>query len=347
MKPSKKGVFLLNLGSPDSPATRDVRRYLKEFLNDPYVIDLPYLFRKLLVDGIILNTRPAKSAEAYSQIWTEQGSPLLIHTRALTEKVKHLLGDGSGEPVRVRMGMRYGSPSMESVLEAFSQDGVDDLVFLPLYPQYSYAASESSIARFEELQPRILPGARVKVVQDFFHEPDFVESLITSMKEHLERFKPDALLLSYHGIPERQIAKIRKAPEVCCSPGCCDTWSDQNRWCYRAQCYETSRKIARGLGLSPERVITAFQSRLGRTKWIEPYTDHLLEVFPKQGIKRLMVASPSFTADCLETLEEIRIRYQELFLESGGEEFEYIPCLNSRDDFARFIARVSSVNLPG
>jgi ferrochelatase len=341
MKSNKKGVFLLNLGSPDSPKTRDVRRYLKEFLNDPYVIDLPYLFRKLLVDGIILNTRPAKSAEAYSQVWTEEGSPLLIHTRALTEKVRNLIEGGSEGPVSVRMGMRYGSPSMESVLEAFREDGVTELVFIPLYPQYSYAASESSIARFEELQPKILPGVRVKVVQDFFHEADFIESLISSMKEPVERFKPDVLLLSYHGIPERQIAKIRKAPELCCSPGCCDTWTDKNRWCYRAQCYETSRRIAKGLGLSPDRVITAFQSRLGRTKWIEPYTDHLLEEFPKQGIKRLMVASPSFTADCLETLEEIRIRYQELFVESGGTEFEYIPCLNSRDDLAQCITRMA------
>ncbi len=341
MKPNKKGVFLLNLGSPDSPKTRDVRRYLKEFLNDPYVIDLPYLFRKLLVDGIILNTRPAKSAEAYSQIWTEEGSPLLIHTRALTEKVRNLLESGSEDSVSVRMGMRYGSPSMESVLEAFRNDGVTELVFIPLYPQYSYAASESSIARFEELQPKILPGVRVKVVQDFFHEADFIESLISSMKEPIERFKPDALLLSYHGIPERQIAKIRRAPELCCAPGCCDTWTEKNRWCYRAQCYETSRRIAKELGLSPDRVITAFQSRLGRTKWIEPYTDHLLEEFPKQGIKRLMVASPSFTADCLETLEEIRIRYQELFSESGGIEFEYIPCLNSRDDLALCITRLA------
>ncbi len=341
MKSSKKGIFLLNLGSPDSPKTRDVRRYLKEFLNDPYVIDLPFLFRKLLVDGIILNTRPAKSAEAYSQIWTEEGSPLLIHTRALTEKVKALAGAGSDEAVLVRMGMRYGSPSMESVLESFRKDGINELVFIPLYPQYSYAASESSIARFESLQPRILPDVKVRVIQDFFHEADFIESLIASMKEPIARFKPDALLLSYHGIPERQIAKIRKAPEVCCSPGCCDTWTDKNRWCYRAQCYETSRRIAVGLGLSPERVITAFQSRLGRTKWIEPYTDHLLEDFPKQGIKRLMVASPSFTADCLETLEEIRIRYQELFMESGGIEFEYISCLNSRDDFAQCVTRMA------
>ena len=341
MLPAKKGLFLLNLGSPDSPRTPDVRRYLKEFLNDPYVIDLPYLFRKLLVDGIILNTRPAKSAEAYSQIWTNEGSPLLIHTRALTEKVKKLLETDSEQPVKVRMGMRYGHPSMESVLEAFREDGITELVFLPLYPQYSYAASESSIARFETLQPKLLPGVRVRVIQDFFHEPDFIESWIVSMKDSIERFRPDALLLSYHGIPERQIAKIRKAPELCCSPGCCDRWSDQNRWCYRAQCFETSRRIARGLGLPAEKVITAFQSRLGRTKWIEPYTDHLLVEFPKQGIHRLMVASPSFTADCLETLEEIRIRYQELFFEHGGKEFEYLPCLNSRDDFAQCLSRLT------
>jgi ferrochelatase len=337
----KKGLFLLNLGSPDSPDTRDVRRYLKEFLNDPYVIDLPYLFRKLLVDGIILNTRPAKSAEAYSQIWTPQGSPLLIHTRELTEKVRQLLESDAADPVLVRMGMRYGNPSMESVLNDFKKDGITELVFLPLYPQYSYAASESSIARFEVLQKKILPGVQMRVIHDFFHEQELVDAWISSMQRDIERFRPDALLLSYHGIPERQIAKIRNAPEQCCSPGCCDSWTEKNRWCYRAQCFETSRRIARGLGWVPERVITAFQSRLGRTKWIEPYTDHLLKEFPKQGIRRLMVASPSFTADCLETLEEIRIRYREDFLAAGGQEFEYLPCLNSRDDFSQCIAHLT------
>jgi ferrochelatase len=341
MQPSKKGVLLLNLGTPKSPSTKDVRAYLKEFLNDPYVIDLPTVFRKILVDGIILNTRPKKSAEAYQQIWTKEGSPLMVNTQALTEKVRLALG----ADMNIKMGMRYGSPSLTEVLESFKAEQVDELVFMPLYPQYSYAASESSLVQFRKLQKQILPNAKIKVVEDFFSDPRFISALASSMREAVERFKPDCLLLSYHGIPERQIAKIAKPPKECCSPGCCDQWNAQNEKCYRAQCYETSRLLTKALGLSPEQVVTSFQSRLGRTKWIEPYTDFLLKDFPKEGKKRILVASPSFTSDCLETLEEIKIRYQELFMESGGEAFEYLPCLNSRDDFAKFVAeRVSSVN---
>jgi ferrochelatase len=336
----KKGVLLLNLGSPASPSVADVRKYLGEFLNDPYVIDLPYVFRKILVDGIILNTRPKKSAEAYQKIWTEKGSPLLINTRALTEKVARLFDPArtGEESVSVKMAMRYGQPSIAKVLAEFKQEGVEDLVFLPLYPQYSYAASESSIVQFKKLQTQILPQAKVRIIEDFFAELGFITALADSMKYALERVKPDLLLLSYHGIPERQIAKISSPPPVCCVPGCCEQWGKQNEKCYRAQCFETSRLLAAKLNLQPNQVVTSFQSRLGRTKWIEPYTDILLPEFVQKGIKRILVASPSFTSDCLETLEEIHLRYQELFIKAGGEYFEYLPCLNARDDFAEFVA---------
>jgi ferrochelatase len=216
---------------------------------------------------------------------------------------------------------------------------VDELVFLPLYPQYSYAATESSIAEFERVKAEIGYGAKVKVIEDFFHHPEFISAISKVLKPVMDQEKPDALLLSYHGVPERQLLKIRKKPEKCCAPGCCDEWSAQNEKCYRAQSYETSRRIAGELKLPGDRVITAFQSRLGRTKWIEPYTDILLQEMPKKGIKRLVVASPSFTADCLETLEEIQLRYKELFLESGGESFTYVRCLNSSDDFAHAIVK--------
>jgi ferrochelatase len=333
MQKEKTGVLLLNLGTPESPSTKDVRAYLKQFLNDPYVIDIPTIPRKLLVNGIILNTRPRKSAEAYEKIWTEQGSPLLIHTRELTEKVKvRLNADGTGPSVK--MAMRYGNPSLSSALEEFKKEGVESLVFLPLYPQYSYAASESSIVEFEQVRQRVLPEARVRVIEDFFSAPGFIEALAATLKSPLESEQPDALLLSYHGVPERQLLKIKQRPDSCCKPGCCDQWGRENEKCYRAQSFETSRLLCKMLGWPVEKTITAFQSRLGRTKWIEPYTDILLEQLPKQGVKKLVVASPSFTADCLETLEEIQLRYQELFLEAGGESFTYVPCLNSRDDFA-------------
>jgi ferrochelatase len=337
MQNPKTGVLLLNLGTPESPSTKDVRAYLKQFLNDPYVIDLPAIPRKILVNGIILNTRPRKSAEAYEQIWTDRGSPLMIHTRELTEKVRTRLSPGGNGP-SVKMAMRYGNPSLPDVIREFKEEGIESLVFLPLYPQYSYAASESSIVEFDRVRQVELPGANVRIIEDFFSEPAFISALSETIRPVLLHEKPDALLLSYHGVPERQLLKIKKRPESCCAPGCCDQWNSKNEKCYRAQSFETSRRLSRALQWPGEKTITAFQSRLGRTKWIEPYTDVLLEELPKRGVKSLVVASPSFTADCLETLEEIQLRYKELFLESGGERFTYVPCLNSRDDFADAIA---------
>ncbi len=342
MNKIKTGVLLLNLGTPLSPHHKDVRAYLKQFLNDPYVIDIPYFFRKLLVDGIILNTRPKKSAEAYEKIWAKEGSPLLINTEQLTHKVKKLLNEKETK-VSVKMAMRYGHPSILEAMTEFKNEGIEELIFLPLYPQYSYAASESSIMEFLKIQSQLLPNIKVKTIEDFFSEPDFITALAVSMKPAMKAENPDLLLLSYHGVPERQLLKIKEPSKKCCSPGCCDQWDENNLKCYRAQCYETSRKLAAALDLDPEKVITSFQSRLGRTKWIEPYTDILLQEFPKKGIKKLVVASPSFTADCLETLEEIQIRYQELFFQSGGEKFSYVPCLNSHDDFANFVARMVSI----
>jgi ferrochelatase len=340
MSQVKTGVLLLNLGTPVSPSRKDVRAYLKQFLNDPHVIDIPFIFRKLLVDGIILNTRPKKSAEAYEKIWTKAGSPLLIHTRALTEKVQKILQSSEGPSVK--MAMRYGAPSIDSAVVEFQKEGVEEIVFIPLYPQYSYAASESSIVEFERILEKRTPQMKKRVVEDFFSDPDFIASLADSIAPVLEREKPDALLLTYHGVPERQLTKIRNRPAVCGTPGCCDHWGDVNLQCYRAQSFETSRRLASKLGWDPKKVITSFQSRLGRTKWIEPYTDVLLEEMPRQGIRRIVAASPSFTADCLETLEEIQLRYCEDFLAAGGERFTYAPCLNSRDDFAAFIAKIAT-----
>jgi ferrochelatase len=333
MTTPKKGLLLLNLGTPKSPSVRDVRDYLNEFLSDPYVIDLPYVFRKILVNGIILNIRPKKSAEAYAKVWTEEGSPLMIHTTALTEVVESMNPD-----LTVKMAMRYGEPSIAQALKKFKDEGIEELVFFPLYPQYSYAASESSIEQFKVQKNKFIPGVKTHIVEDFFSDSRFIAALADSMREAVARFKPDCLLLSYHGIPERQIAKINTPPEQCCAPGCCDQWNEKNIKCYRAQCYETSRLLKTALNPKDDQIVTAFQSRLGRTKWIEPYTDFVLKDFPKTGIKRIMVASPSFTSDCLETLEEIKLRYAELFKESGGVEFEYIPCLNSRETFAQFVS---------
>ena len=345
VKHPKKGLLLLNLGTPESPSKKDVRTYLNEFLNDPYVIDLPYLLRKILVNGIILNTRPKKSAEAYQQIWTKDGSPLMFHTQALTKKVAQRLSEPldhknpKASQVSVKLAMRYGRPSISEAIASFQKEDIDTLIFLPLYPQYSYAASESSIAKFQKIKNKLAPLLKAKIIEDFFSDDRFITALSNSMREAVNRFKPDCLLLSYHGIPERHLSKIKNPPKECCSPGCCESWGDKNVQCYRAQCFETSRRVAEKLNLPIHKVITSFQSRLGRTKWIEPYTDFLLRDFPKEGKKRILVASPSFTADCLETLEEIKLRYAELFKASGGTEFEYIPCLNNGDEFVEFIAK--------
>jgi ferrochelatase len=342
MANTRTGLLLLNLGTPRSADPADVRRYLKQFLNDPYVIDIPAVFRRLLVDGIILNTRPKRSAEAYSKVWTERGSPLLFHTEDLLRKVRSRIGD-TPHPPSVRMAMRYGDPSIRSALEEFRKEGVEDLVFLPLYPQYSYAATESSIVEFERLQREVLPGVRVRVIEDFFHEQGFIRALARKIAPVWNAARADRLLLTYHGVPERQLTKVQEPPRTCGSPGCCDTWGENNLKCYRAQSYETSRRLGAALGLDPQKCLTSFQSRLGRTKWIEPYTDFILKDLPAQGVKRLVVVSPSFTADCLETLEEIQMQYRELFLESGGEYFEYVPCLNSDDDFAAVLVDISRV----
>ncbi|NDF15354.1 ferrochelatase, partial [bacterium] len=249
----KTGFLILNLGTPRSPVRADVRRYLKQFLNDPYVIDIPTVFRRLLVDGVILNTRPKRSSEAYSKIWTGRGSPLLFHTEDLLRKVRSRLGDRP-DPPSVKMAMRYGEPSIGAALRGFREEGVEELLFVPLYPQYSYAATESSLHEFERLQAEILPGVRVRTVEDFFSEEGFIDALVRKIVPAWAGARADRLLLTYHGVPERQLTKVRSSPAACGSPGCCDHWGEQNLKCYRAQCYETSRRIAAGLGLAADRV---------------------------------------------------------------------------------------------
>ncbi len=330
----KRGLFLVNLGSPDSPSVPHVRRYLDQFLNDPYVIDIPWVFRKLLVNGIILNTRPKKSAHAYSKIWTEQGSPLLTHSRELTKKVSEKL---TGIPVV--LGMRYGNPSIDQGLQQFKDQGITDLKIIPLYPQLAYASTESVRAEILRVLEKMNYQPRLEWVNDFYDHPRFIGAVAAKIKPVWEQKKPDALLLTYHGIPERHLTKPELKNEGCLVGNtCCDTITDKNRNCYRAQCYATSRALTQALGLQPHQVITSFQSRLGRTPWIKPYTDFVLKDLPVKGVKRLIAASPSFVADCLETLEEINMTYRESFLEGGGADFEYVECVNSSDEFVNTIA---------
>lgn len=318
----RTGLLLVNLGSPKSPSKEDVKVYLKQFLNDPYVIDLPKPLRWFLVNVLILNVRPQKSAEAYQVIWTKEGSPLLTHTRALTQKIAKSVN------FPVEFGMRYGDPSIESAVKKLIHQGVNHIVMLPLYPQFSFAASETAIVEFERILETYKGRITHSIVEDFYDHPAFIEAQAATIKPFLDQHQPDALMFSYHGIPKKQLKKTRNSKD------------------YQEHCLKTSDLLAEALHFPREKTHSTFQSRLGPTEWIKPFTDEVLKMLPGQGIKRLVVASPSFTADCLETLEEIQIRYRELFLSHGGEFFEYAPCVNSSDLFAQAVLKITKDHMP-
>lgn len=324
----KRGLLLINLGTPDSPKTPDVRRYLREFLSDERVIDLPAIARYLLLYLVILPFRPKNTAELYQRIWTKQGSPLLVLSQQLRIKLQHALPD-----VEVALGMRYGNPSIKDALRSLAH--CEQLTVLPLYPQYSSAATGSSIEKVLALIGSASTHPHLKIVRDFYNHPAFISALVVLIKPHLN---PDShLLLSYHGIPERQLSKIG------CNPVCqtnCPPITFQNSTCYRAQCEVTTRAVQQALGLSDKAVSMAFQSRLGKTPWIKPYTDEVLVNLAQQGIQNLVIACPSFTTDCLETLEEIGIRAQEQWHSLGGGTLRLVPCLNDSPEWVEAIIEI-------
>ncbi len=324
----KIGVLVVNLGTPDAPTTSKVRAYLREFLNDPRVIDIPALGRWMLLNLIILPFRPRKSAEAYRKIWNASGSPLLEHTRVFTEKLRALLPGHI-----VDFAMRYGNPSIASKLDVMLAQSPDELVILPMYPQYASSSTGSSLEKFFSLLAKKWNIPAVRVVGPFFNDAGFLDAFAQIGKPMLSTMKPDHVMFSYHGLPERQIQKSENSPSHCLQTdnACCAVYSERNNFCYRAQCYETTRQLASRLNLAPDTYSTCFQSRLGRTPWIKPYTDVMIQDLGKQGKKKILLFSPSFVADCLETLEEISIRGKESFLASGGEDLVLVPSLNSAD----------------
>ncbi|MDB5104073.1 MAG: hemH [Fibrobacteres bacterium] len=325
----KKAILVINLGTPDAPSPSKVRRYLREFLSDPRVIDIPALGRWLLLNLIILPFRPRKSAEAYEKIWTSSGSPLLEHTRAFTEKLRAAMPEGHD----VEFAMRYGNPSIESRLETLLARSPAELVILPMYPQYSSASTGSTLEKVFSILKGKWNVPAVRVIGPFHGDPGFLDACASIGKPYMESLEPDHVLFSYHGLPERQIRRGESLEGNClkADDSCCASLSWKNNFCYRAQCFETTRQLARRLGLEPSRYSIGFQSRLGRTPWIKPYTDLLLTELGRQGKKKLLVFEPSFTADCLETLEEISIRGQATFLEAGGEKLVLVPSLNSSE----------------
>ena len=327
-----RAVLLVNLGSPDSTAEADVRRYLDQFLMDPRVVDLPWPVRRLLV-SLILRKRPKSSAEAYASIWTEEGSPLKVYARELAAGL-----DARIDPP-VRWAMRYGSPSIEEVLVELAAEGVRHVEFVALYPHWAMSTSETSIVEAERVIRKHELPILLEPMAPFYDEPGYVRVLADLAREHLH--EDDHLLFSYHGVPERHILKSDPTGHHCLKvENCCqvDDPAAHSR-CYRHQVVVTSELVAQELGLPRDRWSVSFQSRLGRAKWIEPYTDETLAAMPARGIKRLAVMCPAFVADNLETLEEIGIEGRETFLEAGGERYTLIPCLNAHPAWIEFLAR--------
>jgi protoporphyrin/coproporphyrin ferrochelatase len=317
---NKRGVLLVNLGSPDSPRVADVRRYLREFLMDGRVLDTPYLIRFFVVHGLILPFRPRRSAEAYAKVWTPAGSPLIATSRQVREALAKRVA------VPVELAMRYQSPSIEAGLEALVRQGVDDLLLIPLFPHYAMSSFETAVERVKEILRLRAPRVALTVQPPFFDHPDYVEALVASAAAELAQ-PHDHLLFSFHGLPERHMRKADPTGTHCLrAEDCCRTPNAAHATCYRAQCFHTVAAFVKRTGVT--RYSVSFQSRLGREPWLAPYTDHELPRLAQAGVRRLLVMCPAFVSDCLETLEEIGLRGRESFLAAGGTELRLIPCLN-------------------
>jgi ferrochelatase len=328
-----KGVLLVNLGSPESPTPKDVKPYLDEFLMDKYVIDVPFLLRALLVRGIILQTRPKKSAEAYAKIWWEEGSPLVVISERMTKKVRTQVD------VPVALAMRYGKMSILKGLQELKDKGVDEVMLFPLYPQHAMASTTTILVLAEELRQQHFPEMKFTIVPAFYNKPGYIKALANSIKKHLDTFEYDHLLFSYHGIPKRHIRKTDITKSHCKIDGsCCNTPSPAHEFCYRHQCYETTKQVVAYLGIPEGKYSQTFQSRLAGDKWLTPYTDVEINKMPEKGIKKLAVVTPAFVSDCLETLEEIAMEANHQFKEHGGEEFMAIPCMNDGDEWCATVS---------
>ena len=329
-----KGALLINLGSPDSPDPRDVKRYLGEFLMDERVIDISKVLRTFLVKGIILNTRPKKSAKAYKKIWWEEGSPLIVLSKRLQKSVQKKIS------IPVELAMRYGNPSIEVGIKNLVNQGVNEIILIPLYPQFAMATTETILVLAEEVRSQNHPDVSFTVLPPFYNHPDYIRVLSESIQENLKDKEWEHLLFSYHGIPERHIRKSDVTKSHCkIDNSCCQTSSKAHKYCYRHQCYETTRQVAEYLELKEGTFSTSFQSRLGLDPWLRPYTDQTVAKFAKKGVKKMAIATPAFVSDCLETLEEIGMEAAEDFEEKGGEKLYVIPCINDRPDWVNVLSR--------
>lgn len=328
-----KGILLVNLGSPDSPTPKDVKPYLDEFLMDERVIDTPKWLRNVLVRGIILQTRPKKSAKAYEKIWWEEGSPLIVISERFHQKVQQKTA------MAVALGMRYGSMSIKNGLKELSDKGVDEVLLVPLYPHYAMSSYETVVVKTMEEKEAHFPEMQLTTLPAFYKNAAYIKVLSDKIAEGLANFEYDHILFSYHGIPERHIRKSDPTKFHCRIDGsCCQTNSVAHHSCYRHQVYATTALVKAKLGLPDNKVSSSFQSRLAGDPWLKPYTDFEFERLAQEGKKRLAVITPAFVADCLETLEEIAMEGKEQFLEAGGEAYIHIPCLNDDDAWVSVMA---------
>ncbi len=339
---SKRGLLLINLGSPDSTAVADVRKYLGEFLMDERVIDTPWLIRWCVVNLAILPSRPKQSAEAYEKIWLPDGSPLVVTSRHVQEELQRRFGDD----LVVELAMRYQSPSIASAITNLKEQGVMELLIFPLFPHYAMSSFETAVVRTQEIVASMAPEMKLSIIKPYYDDPDYIEALVASAAPYLQS-DYDHLLFSFHGLPERHLRKSDPTGSHCLTtPNCCDVPCSTHATCYRAQCYATVREFVSKAGLLPDQYSVAFQSRLGRDPWLKPYTDFELTRLAEKGVKKMLVICPAFVSDCLETLEEIAMRGKEIFQESGGEELTLIPCMNEHPRWLDALEKMVKTALP-
>ena len=328
-----KGFLLINLGSPDSTSIPDVKKYLDEFLMDKRVIGKSYWFRWFLVKIIILNTRPRKSAKAYKKIWWKEGSPLIVLSKRLFEKIKKLV------KIPIALAMRYGSISIVKGLKELNDYGVKEVVVLPLYPHYAMSSYETVVEKVKKEVELNFPSLKLKIIKPFYKNKNYIKLLSNKIKKTISKIEYDHILFSYHGIPVSHL-KISDPTNKHCYKikNCCSVSSQAHETCYKHQVLETTELVVKELKIDKDKYSNAFQSRLPNEAWLKPYTDNELERLAKKGIKNLVIVTPAFVTDCLETLEEIAMEGKEEFLDAGGENYHYVPCLNDDDDWAKLIA---------
>lgn len=330
----KTGVLLINLGTPENPTPEAVKVYLRQFLMDPYVIDISFIPRWFLVNVFIAPFRSKESAESYEKIWTKEGSPLLVYSQKLTEKVEHELGNDFD----VKLAMRYGQPSIENALQYFHKQDIKNIIVFPLYPQYAESSTESSLQEVKKVISNYGFKFNLSEVPAFFTFNGYIQAFAEKAKKMLAHKDYDHILFSYHGLPESHIQKLDQSGSYCLKQNnCCEHMSRWNKNCYRAQCFQTTYAIANELRLSKAQYSLSFQSRLGNKPWIKPYTDVVLKELLDAGKKKVLVFCPAFVADCLETIEEIGMREREVFIENGGLELDLVPSLNDSPTWVKAV----------